>query len=86
MTNTELKLLFNIKDVGYNLEVRLEDNHLIILKHQEVLFEGTVGGLMDIIDNEKINHHNAGELIRVYTTILDMIVQFRILLKIRDHA
>lgn len=77
METTNLKLSFSIDDVGHSMEVTLEDEHLKIFKHQEIVFEGTIGGFKNIVDG-KVEHDSLYQylvILRKISNILDRFIR-----------
>lgn len=73
---SKIKITFSIDDVGYSLDVSLDDEHLKILKHQEIVFEGTIQGLIDIVNGD-VKHHASAEYIRIFSKIITIEKEFK---------
>lgn len=73
---SKIKITFSINDVGYSLDVSLDDEHLKILKHQEIVFEGTIEGLKDIIGGD-VKHDKVKEYSTIFKKILNIIYEFQ---------
>lgn len=66
---SRIKLYFSIDIVGYQVEVNLDDDMMVIHKHQDIIFEGTIQGLIDIVNGD-IKHHASAEHTRIFSKIL----------------
>ena len=79
---TKITIYFDIKKLGHQFNIYLDNERLTILKHQEVLFKGTLAGFKAAMINKNVMHSKREMYHKIYLKINKIIDKFGDLLSV----